>query len=261
MLANPLSEEQSAMRTSLLPGMLAMLPWNLNRGTSDVRLFETGHVFELSGEKSEERRMLSIGVTGNAVEPSVHTAARTYSFFDLKGDIETVLRAFELRNLYFDALTPDYFHPGRSARAVVDGVTVAQFGQLHPDISAARKIRQEIFVAEVYLDRLYAMGLHTPRYQPLSRFPGVDRDFSFLFPERVSFEQILNAVRGLNITTMHSFRPVEVFRGGTVPTGQYSVLLRAEFQSPERTLRDDEVAQWSAQIINALERLGGTQRA
>ena len=261
MLANPLSEEQSAMRTSLLPGMLAMLAWNLNRGASDVRLFETGHVFELSGEKSEEHRLLSMGATGNAVEPSVHTAARTYSFFDLKGGIETMLSAFALRNVYFDALTPNYFHPGRSARAVVDGVTIAQFGQLHPDIAAARKIRQEIFVAEVYLDRLYALGLHTPRYQALSKFPAVDRDFSFLFPERVSFEQILNAVRGLNITAMQSFRPVEIFRGGTVPAGQYSVLLRAEFQSPERTLRDDEVAQWSAQIINALERLGGTQRA
>ena len=261
MLANPLSEEQSAMRTSLLPGMLAMLAWNLNRGASDVRLFETGHVFELSGEKSEEHRLLSMGATGNAVEPSVHTAARTYSFFDLKGDIETMLSAFELRNVYFDALTPNYFHPGRSARAVVDGVTIAQFGQLHPDIAAARKIRQEIFVAEVYLDRLYALGLHTPRYQALSKFPAVDRDFSFLFPERVSFEQILNAVRGINITALHSFRPVEIFRGGTVPAGQYSVLLRAEFQSPERTLRDDEVAQWAAQIIDALERLGGTQRA
>ena len=261
MLANPLSEEQSAMRTSLLPGMLAMLAWNLNRGTSDVRLFEAGHIFELSGEKSEERRVLSMGATGNAVEASVHTAPRAYSFFDLKGDIETLLGSFELHNTYFDALTPDYFHPGRSARAVADGTTVAQFGQLHPDVAAARKIKQEIFVAEVYLDRLYALGLHTPRFQPLSKFPAVDRDFSFLFPERVSFEQILNAVLGLNITAMQSFRPVEIFRGGTVPAAQYSVLLRAEFQSPDRTLRDDEVAQWSAQIINALERLGGTQRA
>lgn len=261
MLANPLSEEQSAMRTSLLPGMLAMLAWNLNRGTSDVRLFEGGHIFELAGEKSEERRMLSMGATGNAVEGSVHTTARPYSFFALKGDIETLLASFELSKTYFDALTPDYFHPGRSARAVVDGATIAHFGQLHPDIAAARKIKQEIYLAEVYLDRLYALGLRTPRYQPLSRFPAVERDFSFLFSERVSFEQIRNAVAGLQIAEMQSFRPVEIFRGGTVPAGQYSLLLRAEFQSPERTLRDDEVAQWSAQIINALERLGGTQRA
>jgi phenylalanyl-tRNA synthetase beta chain len=259
-LANQLSEEQSAMRTSLVPGMLSMLAWNLNRGTSDVRLFEAGHVFELCGDKSQERRMLSIGATGNAVEPSVHAPGRAYSFFDLKGDIEALLSTFEMRDLYFDAHTADYFHPGRSSRAEADGVTLAQFGQLHPDVAAARKLKQEIYIAEVYLDRLLALPLRTPRYQSLSKFPAVDRDFSFLFADSLMFEQIQNAVRGLNIAVLQSFRPVEIFRGGAVPQGRYSVLLRAEFQSPERTLRDDEVAQWSAQIIQALQDLGGAQR-
>ena len=261
MLANPLSEEEAAMRTSLLPGMLAMLAWNLNRGTSDVRLFEAGHVFELSGDKSEERRTLSIGATGNALNPGVHGPGRPYTFFDLKGDVESLLSAFETRNSYFDAHTANYFHPGRSARAVVNGATLVQFGQLHPDVAAVRKLKQEIFVAEIYLDRLFALPLRTPRYQPLSKFPAVDRDFSFLFPEAVAFERIEQAVRALNITELQSFRPVEIFRGGSVPQGRYSVLLRAEFQSPERTLRDDEVAQWSAQIIKALESLGGSLRS
>ena len=260
-LANPLSEEQSAMRTSLLPGMLAMLAWNLNRGASDVRLFEAGHVFELNGDKSEERAMLSMGATGNAIEPGVHAQGRPYSFFDLKGDVETLLSGFELRNPYYDAHTPDYFHPGRSARAVADGVTVAHFGQLHPDSSGARKLKQEIYIAEIYLDRLFARSLRTARYRPLSKFPAVDRDFSFLFPENITFAQVEDAVRGLNIAEMQGFRPVEIFRGGSVPTGKYSVLVRAEFQSAERTLRDDEVAQRSAQIIKALETLGGVQRA
>jgi phenylalanyl-tRNA synthetase beta chain len=260
-LANPLSEEQSAMRTSLVPGMLAMLAWNLNRGTSNVRLFEAGHVFELKGDRSEERRMLSMGATGNAIEPSVHAPARPYSFFDLKGDVETLLAAFELRNTFFDAHTSSYFHPGRSARAVADGNTIAQFGQLHPDVAAARKLKQEIYIAEIYVDRVFALPLRTPRYQPFSKFPAVDRDFSFLFPENITFAQIESGVHGLNIAEMQSFRPVEIFRGGSVPAGKYSVLLRAEFQSVERTLRDDEVAHWSAQIIKALEQLGGAQRA
>lgn len=260
-LANPLSEEQSSMRTSLLPGMLGMLSWNLNRGTSDVRLFEAGHVFELCGEKSQERKMISIGATGNSVQPSVHAPGRPYSFFDLKGDIEALLAAFEIPNLYFDAHTAEYFHPGRSARAAGNGATLAQFGQLHPDVAAARKFKQEIYVAEIYLDRLLTLPLRAPRYQPLSKFPAVDRDFSFLFPDTVIFEQILKTVNGLNMAELQSFRPVEIFRGGTVPAGNYSVLLRAEFQSAEHTLRDDEVGQWSAQIIKALETLGGSLRA
>ncbi len=261
MLANPLSEEQSAMRTSLLPGMLGMLAWNLNRGASDVRLFETGHVFALAGEKSEEKKMLCLGATGNAVGPTVHGPPRAYSFFDLKGDVESLLAAFEVRNLYFDAHTAADYHPGRSARAVVDGATVAQFGQLHPDVAAARKLKPEIYIAEIYLDRLLAMPLHVPRYEPLSKFPAVDRDFSFVFADFVSFERIESVVRALNIAEMRSFRPMEMFRGGAVPQGKYSVLLRAQFQSAERTLRDDEVAQWSARIIKALEAIGGTLRS
>jgi phenylalanyl-tRNA synthetase beta chain len=261
LLANPLSEEQSAMRTSLLPGMLNMLAWNLNRGTADVRLFETGHVFELCGEKSQERKMLCVGATGNTAEPSVHTLPRAYSFFDLKGDVESLLGAFDAGNLYFDALAAEYFHPGRSARAVANGQTVAQFGQIHPDVAATRKLKQEIYVAEVYLDRLFALPLRTPRYQPLSRFPAVDRDFSFVFADSVTFEKVQSAVRGLNIAEMRDFRPMEIFRGGSVPASKYSVLLRAQFQSVERTLRDDEVAQWHAQIIKALETVGGSLRS
>jgi phenylalanyl-tRNA synthetase beta chain len=259
-LANPLSEEQSAMRTSLLPGLLTMLAWNLNRGASEIRLFEAGHIFQLCGEKSQERKMLSIGATGNAVQPSVHSPGRSYSFFDLKGDIEALLNAFESPNLCFDTRTAEYFHPGRSARAVANGGMLAEFGQLHPDVAAARKLKQEIYIAEIYLDQLLALPLHMPRYQPLSKFPAVDRDFSFFIPENVVFEQIQTAVTSLNIAELQSFRPVEILRGGAVPAGRYSVLLRAGFQSPERTLRDDEVAQWSAQIIKGLEALGGSLR-
>jgi phenylalanyl-tRNA synthetase beta chain len=261
MLANPLSEEQSAMRTSLLPGMLGMLSWNLNRGTSSVRLFEIGHVFAVAGEQSAEKMVLSLGATGNAVEKSVHGAARAHSFFDAKGDVESLLAAFEAGALHFDSHTAGHYHPGRSARAVIDGATVAQFGQLHPDAAAARKFKQEIYVAEIYLDRLFALPLRVPRYQPLSKFPAVDRDFSFMFADSVIFEKILSAVRALNIADLQSFRAVEMFRGGVVQQGKYSVLLRAEFQSAERTLRDDEVAQWSTRIIQALEAIGGTLRS
>jgi phenylalanyl-tRNA synthetase beta chain len=261
-LANPLSEEQSIMRPSLLSGMLGMLAWNLNRGTTDVRLFEMGHVFSAyAEEETQERKMICLGATGNAVGPSVHGPARAFSFFDLKGDVTSLLNAFEAHNLYFDAHTSEYYHPGRSARAVADGQTMAQFGQLHPDVAAARKLKQEIYVAEIQLDRLFQLPLRVPRYQPLSRFPAVDRDFSFLFNDSVTFEQIHSAVRALNITELQSFQPAEIFRGGSVAPGKYSVLLRAQFQSAERTLRDDEVSHWSAQIIRTLEALGGTIRS
>jgi phenylalanyl-tRNA synthetase beta chain len=260
-LANPLSEEQSAMRTSLLPGMLDMLAWNLNRGAGDMRLFESGHIFNLAAGQSEERKMLCMGATGNAATPSVHAAARPYSFFDLKGDLETLLASFELPDLHLDTQAVGHYHPGRSARVTVEGKAIAEFGQVHPDLAGARKLKQELYVAEIYLDRLFALPLRTIRYEALSKYPAVDRDFSFLFADTVTFAQIQTTVDALTITELRSFVPVEIFRGGSVPQGKYSVLLRAEFQSAERTLRDDEAAHWSAQIIKALESAGGSIRS
>jgi len=260
-LANPLSEEAGTMRNSLVPGLLDMVAYNLNRGTSDVRLFEAGEVFENVGTKHVEHRRLAFAATGNLAPHSVHGGAEAATFFHMKGDVEQLLTAFQHSKLYFDDKTPEYFHPGRSARAVLDGETVARFGQLHPEVAAARKLRQDVFLAEIMLERLYKHPLREPKYRRFSKFPAVGRDFSFSFDDAVTFERIHSAVEVLGIAEMQSFVPVEVYRGDKVGVGKHSTLLHAEFQSQERTLRDDEVAQWSAQIVKALEALGGALRA
>jgi phenylalanyl-tRNA synthetase beta chain len=261
-LENPISEEAAVMRTSLVPSMVNMLAYNLNRGVNDVRLFEAGNVHELLGTGTEERKQIAIGATGHAIAADVHQPGRAYSFFDLKGEVETLLAKFQHNSLYFDANNaPAYYHPHRYARAVLDGGMVARLGQLHLEVAAAHKLRQNVYLAEIYLDRLYRQGLREAPYQPISRYPAVDRDFSFLFANEITFERIRAAADALRIGDLRSFWPVEIFRGGAVPAGRYSVLLRAEFQSVERTLRDDEVALWADQIVQALKALGGTQRA
>lgn len=260
-LENPLSEEASVMRNSMVPGMLNMLAYNLNRGIDNVRLCETGNVYTLEDGKSQELKRACLGATGSAVQPGVHQTARPLSFFDIKGDVETLLQAYQYESLDFVRHADEYYHPGRSARAMMDGDTVAQFGQIHPEITAARKLRQDIFVAQIYLDRLQKLELRQVRYQPLPKYPAVERDFSFVFADAVMFANIKNAVTALNLPELRDFAPVEIFRGGSVPAGKYSLLLRAKFQSDEHTLREDEVAHWSAQIVRSLEGLGGTLRA
>jgi len=260
-LENPISAEASVMRPSMLPGMLNMLAYNLNRSEVNVRLFEAGNVFEADGEKAVERKRLCIGATGSAVENGVHQAARPMTFFDMKGDIEDLLAPFSSWTLPYDTNTAAYYHPGRSARVVMDGTPVAEFGQLHPDVAAARKLRQDVFVGEIFLDRLYHHDLRQVCYEALPRFPAVERDFSFVFDDSVVFETIRQSVAALGIPELRSFVPVEIFRGEKVGAAKYSILMRATFQSSERTLRDDEVARWVGRIAKALESLGGTQRA
>jgi phenylalanyl-tRNA synthetase beta chain len=260
-LANPLSEEAGYMRTSLLPGLLNQVSYNLNRGAINVRMFEAGEVFEKTSGGRDERRHLGFVATGEARAKTAHSPAEPHTFFHMKGDIEELLSAFQYSSLSFDTAYPAYFHPGRAARAVMDGEPVALFGQLHPEQATARKLRQEVFLAEVMLDRLYKHSLREPRYQRISKFPAVERDFSFVFENTVTFEKIRSAVESVGITELTTFTPAEIYRGEKVDAGKYSVLLHSEFQSKERTLRDDEVAQWSAQVIGKLEELGGALRA
>lgn len=271
-LANPLSEEASVMRTSLIPGMLQMLAYNLNRGSDNVRLFEAGNIFEGRGGSAVEKKCIALGATAENLRRNLipggrldvskgESASLLECFRSLKGDIESLLDFFEHVRIEFTPHASHYYYPGRCAQAVMDGTTVAQFGQLNPEIAGERKLKQDVFIAELELDQLYRKPLRAAHFQPLPRYPAVERDFSFIFADSVSFGDIAGAINSLSIGELRSFSPVEIFRGGSVSTGKYSILLRARFQSLDHTLRDDEVAEWSARIVAALEGLGGALRA
>jgi phenylalanyl-tRNA synthetase beta chain len=270
-LENPLSEEASVMRTSMAPGMLDMLAWNLNRDSENVRLFEMGRVYEMPAGVRVEPARLCLGATLAAVNASLpvggtldvskgEQAAAAEAFRSFKGDVENLLAAFAHRELSFDRKTAEHFHRGRSARALMDGAMVAQFGQIAEDVKAERKLRQDVFLAEIDLELLHALRSRTVRFVPLGRYPAVDRDFSFVFGDEVEFEAMRRAAMGLDLPELREFKPVEIFRGGAIGAGKYSILLRAKLRSDEGTLRDEQIAQWSAKIVAALKSLGGVQR-
>jgi phenylalanyl-tRNA synthetase beta chain len=270
-LENPLSEEASVMRTSMAPGMLDMLAWNLNRDSENVRLFEMGRVYEIPGGERVEPARTCLGATLAAVKGSLpvggaldvskgEQAAAAEAFRSFKGDVENLLAAFAFRELSFDRETAEYFHPGRSARALMDGAVVAQFGQIAENVKTERKLRQDVFLAEIDLERLHAVGLRTVRFAPLGKYPAVERDFSFVFRDEVEFEGMRRAVMGLRLSALRSFVSVEIFRGGSIGAGKYSILLRVRLQSDNGTLRDEQIGAWSSQIVAALLGLGGVQR-
>jgi phenylalanyl-tRNA synthetase beta chain len=270
-MGNPLNEEAGMLRPSLLPGMLTMLAHNLNRNVSDVQLFEQGTVFSGSAERVDERLALALGAAGS-LWSGADRAAQPFDFYDLKGTIEEIVEKFAPRSFYFDTFAPGagiiplWLHPGRAARAVADGLTVAWFGQLHPAEAQQRKLRQTIYVGEIYLDRLYRLPLRQPIAQELSRFQPVDRDFSFVFADAVSWQSIAEALGNLRIAELTRFSPREIFRdpsqkGQTSPGGHYSILIRVTFQALERTLRDEDLQSYSQAVTGALQSLGGRQRA
>lgn len=269
-LENPLSEEASLLRGSLVPGMLDMLAYNLNRGVDEARLFESGDVYAADGASTSERKHLCLGATASALmnqlpaggvleKGKASSALEVFRVF--KGDVQTALSAFQHQSLTFERQTSDYYDPTRAARVLMDGEEIAQFGALNPAAVGNRKLRQDVYIAEIRSDLLLRRRLREIRYQPLPKFPAVERDFSFLFDDAVSFDQIETKINELGLPELRNFSPVEIFRGGSVPAGKYSILLRARFQSLERTLQDDEVAEWTAKIVSSLNGLGGIQRA
>jgi phenylalanyl-tRNA synthetase beta chain len=273
-LGNPLSEEVGCLRPSLLPGMISMLLHNLNREVDTVRLFEMGTVFNgpANGriERVEERPALAVGATGAAFTAHATAAAREYSFYDMKGVAEELLSKFATESISFEPLNttdgaPAWLHPGRSVRAVLNGEIVGYFGQLAPKESEVRKLRQNIFLGEFDLQKLYRQPLRSPVTQEISRFPAVVRDFSFLFPATVRWEQIAASIQALGIPEMQSLRPLEIFRdkkamAAAEMPGGYAMLLRAEFQAQDRTLRLEELHAWAHRIFAALMEVGGKPR-
>jgi phenylalanyl-tRNA synthetase beta chain len=265
-LGNPLSEEAGVMRPSLIPGMLTMVAGNLNRDVSDVRLFELGTVFSGSTEKMEERPALAFGAAGFTPDQGALHAARPIEFHDLKGVVEQLVSRFETHSIYFDrfpaeaGLTPAWLHPYRSARVAVEGETVGWFGQLHPREAATRKIKDTVFLGELYPDRLYHLPVRKPAAREVSRFQPVRRDFSLVLNESIPWLRIADSVAALNIPELVDWRAREVFRDKKLGGNEYSLLLGVTFQAPDRTLRDEELQEFQSRVLEAVNKAGARLR-
>jgi phenylalanyl-tRNA synthetase beta chain len=266
-LGNPLSEESGILRPSLVPGMLTMIGGNLHRDVRDVRLFELGTVFSGSTEKVDERPSLAFGAVGTLPEQGALHAARAIEFHDLKGVVEQLLARFQIRSVYFDCfpaeagITPAWLHPYRAARMAVEGVTAGWFGQLHPAEAAARKLKEPVLLGELYLDRLYKLPLRKPVAQEISRFQPVHRDFSLVLDENIPWEKIDKALAAVQILELVEWRVREVFRDAKLGAGEYSLLLGVTFQASDRTLREEELQSFQAQVVSAVGKAGARLRS
>ncbi|MFZ0302416.1 MAG: phenylalanine--tRNA ligase subunit beta, partial [Terracidiphilus sp.] len=137
----------------------------------------------------------------------------------------------------------------------------AWFGQLNPREAAARKIKDAVLVGEVYLDRLYKLSIRKPAAREISRFQPVRRDFSLVLNEGVAWEALDRALGGLQIPELVDWRVREVFRDARLGKGEYSMLLGTTFQAPDRTLREEELQNFQAQVVDAVGKVGARLRA
>jgi phenylalanyl-tRNA synthetase beta chain len=264
-IGNPLSEEASTMRGSGAVSMLATLEWNLNRGQRNLRLFEIGKAYGIKDRKPEENRVLTLGATGDAREKSIYEGAREFEFADLKGDLD---RIGELAGGFaWDSEAPNWLSHAAAGRLGLSGSgralgTAGKIGRKPADLF---KLRTDAFVADLALEPLLEAidrARASRRYEPLPRFPAVERDFSLLLPEGIKFAQVQEAIRAMQIPEIARVEAVDLFRGKNVPAGKYSLLVRVLFQSAQATFTDAQLTDFSARIVAALEKsLGASLRA
>ena len=200
--------------------------------------------------------MLCLGASGTARPLCWSEPSRPFGFFELKADVAALLHPFDSAGLRFDSRNvPPYYRQGHAASARCDAGVLAHFGEIDPEITRGQKIRQPVWVAEIFLDEVYQRGLRAPAHRRLARVPAVSRDFSLLVPESVAFERIIDTVGPM--ADLISLEPLEVFRGQNVPRGHYSLLLRASWQRLDESLTDEEVNSFAAELRSGLHaRLG-----
>ncbi|MBZ5535999.1 MAG: phenylalanine--tRNA ligase subunit beta [Acidobacteriia bacterium] len=256
-LANPLSEVAGALRPTALPSLLEMVRRNLNRGQRDVRVYEVGKIyFRSEKRKVVERTVLVLGAAGDYRPKVLHEPQpEPYRFQHFKGDVEQALALFETPDRKFRK-PENPFHTYRqeqSSDVFVDGNHVATFGLLDAALLERYKIRQNVFAAEIDLERLLARGLRRIDFRPLSPFPAVERDLSFVLSGDVSFEQVLKTISAVEVENSIEIRPIDTYQDSSLGKGNYSLSLRFVFQSPDRTLVEQEVAPQIEKVMHALE--------
>jgi phenylalanyl-tRNA synthetase beta chain len=249
-LRNPMSEEAAVLRTSLIPGMLTTLQWNMNRGTRNLQLYEFSKVYWNGGE----RRSLLLAACGNAKPGSVHETFREFDFFTIKGDVEELLQEFDTpMRLTIDNI-PKYYHPGRFARVG----HLAMFGELHPAYAEPFKFRQRVYLAEIDIELL--LGTSASRQiEAIPRYPAIKRDFSLLFDKGTPYAAVHRAVTDAGIAELVGVEPFDRLESGPFPEAKYSLALSVVYQSSERTLTDAEVETFDRKIIQNLEERLGAQ--
>ena len=267
-IGNPLAEDAAVMRSTGTVSMLRAIEWNLNHGQRNLRLFEIGKTYELRDGEPVETQVLTLGATGLAQEKTIYEVAREFGFADLKSDLD---RIGELAGGFsWQSGGPLWLTGSRAAQLSLAGKSPAPansgvVGQLAKRIADIYKFRQDVFVAELKLEPLVT-GVEAAnaarRFKPLPRFPAVERDFSLVLADGVTFAQVVATIRSLQIAELESIEAADLFRGGQVPAGKFSLMIRVKFQSADATFTDAQLSDFSARIVATLQqKLGAALRA
>lgn len=261
-IANPLSEDQSVMRTMLLPGLLNAVARNLSRQNESVLLYETGRVFYPTQEKNVVKEKVALaGAISGKLGANWLKLDGTLDFYFLKGVLDTMFAHLGVDIAYAPTAEVPYLHPGRGAQLCADGKVLGLIGEVHPEVQKNFSIKERTCVFELDMEALFELYSGRMMMQRFSRFPMVSRDLAILVQSDVTAGAILDAVKALQLECLVQDRIFDVYAGAQVEAGKKSVALKFVFQAPDRTLTDAEIADYMQKITEQLqEKVGAAIR-
>jgi len=251
-ILNPLTEDQTVMRTSLVPGLLKSTQRNVSRQVKNIELFEIGKIFiqKEDAELPAETEMLGGILSGPNSRPHWNVPETAFDFFDMKGVVEGLADALKI-DMQYTALSDEqcqYTRPGHTAQIVLDGDRVGIIGELQPKVLKAYDLKQTVFIFELDLTRLYDVIPEFCQAGEIPKFPATSRDATIIIDNGVESGQILDSVRDMDEALVESVHVFDVFSGDAIPEGRKSVSFRVTYRSLTATLEDEEINQLHKEI-------------
>ena len=241
-IMNPLGEETSVMRTTLIPNMLNIISTNISHKVEEAYLFECGNTFMPQENLPKEVKKYCIGMYGKEAD-----------FFELKGIIEEVLENVGLKNYEVEPeKNNNTFHPGRCANLVLEGKVLGTFGELHPDVIENYNLGQRVYVAEIDIDLVFENTDETKIYTQLPKYPSTSRDIALLVKDEIFVKQIEDIIKANSSDIVESYKLFDVYKGAQIEEGYKSIAYTITYRSKDKTLTDEEVSTVHDKILSEL---------
>jgi len=259
-LTNPISADLSVMRTSLWPGLIQAMVYNLNRQHDRVRLFEVGRIFTGTSDNVEQHRYIGGVMCGSRYAEQWSEKHRPVDFFDAKADVEALLDLGNEDNFHFVAESHPALHPGQSARIYKNEQAIGWVGALHPRLNKPLEINCRVYVFELALSAVVAAKV--PSFSPLSRFPALRRDLALVVDDKTAAGEIEYCLNGIESDILKSIQLFDVYSGAGVEVGKKSIAIAFQLQHAERTLTDEDVDALMNTVTQKLQQhVGATIRS
>ena len=241
-LINPLGEETSVMRTTMIPNMLDVISTNVSHKVENVGAFECGHTFTPQNGLPVETTHLCLGIYGKEVD-----------FFALKGAVETILENVGLKGYeILPECSNSTFHPGRCAKVVYNNIYIGAFGELHPDVIENYNLGQRVYVAEIDLDLVFENSNKTVIYTPLPKYTSTSRDIALIVKDEVFVKQIEDIIKANGEGLVEDYKLFDVYKGSQIEEGHKSIAYSITYRSKDKTLTDEDVSKVHDKILSEL---------